>query len=549
MKEDKIVVFLVFFRKVIYTRGVFFGGVEMAQVPAMIGKYKVESFIAQGGMGAVYRAIHPGLKRPVIIKKMLARGNKIEAARFEQEAKILLDLQCPYIVHLHDYFTEGSYRYMVEELVDGMACDKLLKKQEYLSPEAAATIIRDVAKALQFAHNKGVVHRDIKGGNVLISKNCVIKLADFGIASEKGTPSPEEKTQVEGLTMAGASLGTPNYMAPEQIEDSSTVDHRCDIYSLGVMFYELVTGQKPYGAAISLSQLKQMARKGKFTAPEKINPDVPPIISKLIKKMMAPKPSARPANATAILATLDKYLKDYDEHEIKVEIARMVSTDKKYTENKYKKKSKIAQKIAIIAGCTLLMAGAFFFAWKAGAIHRYILFLWYSPVTAEILDSKGNRESESHKALSSASVEYFFDTEGLPEAAKSTIGREVFLKRGDYRVKVALGSLVWWRSFSVGRDACHIECKMADISTRPIRVVVRVFDRESGKEITNLAGVDVNFNGLWKPLAAVPRDKIRSGQVWKFRVNSKGYNSEDYSLKIDSLQDEVHIDSALSKKK
>ena len=97
---------------------------ENTNIPQTIGKYKVQGIIAKGGMGVVYKAIHPSLKRYVVIKKMTARKNSTNAERFKKEAQILLDLQSPYIVHLFDYFTEGGYRYMVEELVDGLALDK-----------------------------------------------------------------------------------------------------------------------------------------------------------------------------------------------------------------------------------------------------------------------------------------------------------------------------------------------------------------------------------------------------------------------------------------
>src|SRR5574344_1646774 len=207
--------------------------------PPEIGKYKILGVIAHGGMGVVYKAVHPSLKRYVVIKKMTARRNSSNVERFKREAQILLDLQSPYIVHLFDYFQEGGYRYMVEELVDGLALDKLLRKQTILSPQIALLILQDCCFALKYAHSKDIVHRDIKPGNILISKRAEIKLADFGIATdtEKGDDS---------LTQSGVALGTPAYMPPEQFEDSAAVDSRADIYALGIMLYEMITGTKPY---------------------------------------------------------------------------------------------------------------------------------------------------------------------------------------------------------------------------------------------------------------------------------------------------------------
>ena len=212
------------------------------EFPPMIGKYKVQGIIAKGGMGVVYKAIHPSLKRYVVIKKMTARGHAGDAGRFKREAQLLLDLQSPYIVHLFDYFTEGSYRYMVEELVDGAALDSLIKRQNSLPVPLAMLIMQDACYALKYAHSKGIVHRDIKPGNILLSKRGEIKLADFGIASdhaEGGTGNASLKNMVEStstvtggdLTQSGVALGTPAYMPPEQFEDSARVDHRADIYA------------------------------------------------------------------------------------------------------------------------------------------------------------------------------------------------------------------------------------------------------------------------------------------------------------------------------
>ena len=124
----------------------------MADESDYIGKYKVVNKIAQGGMGAVYKAIHPSLKRDVVIKKMTMRSNQMAKERFKKEAQILLDMQSPYIVHLFDYFTEGPYRYMVEEFVDGMALDRLIKKQTIVDPTVALLILQDACYALKFAH-------------------------------------------------------------------------------------------------------------------------------------------------------------------------------------------------------------------------------------------------------------------------------------------------------------------------------------------------------------------------------------------------------------
>ena len=169
--------------------------------PDRIGKYKIESVVARGGMGLVYLAVHPTLKRKVIIKKLRIRGNTAVLERFKREAQILLDLQHVNIVHMFDYFTEGPFHYIVLEYIDGMALDKLIAKRKRLSWQLAFLIVRDACKALSYAHKKTIVHRDIKPGNILMSKRGAIKLADFGIAfsertGESGEGTDESKTVV-----------------------------------------------------------------------------------------------------------------------------------------------------------------------------------------------------------------------------------------------------------------------------------------------------------------------------------------------------------------
>ena len=266
--------------------------------PEMIGKYKIEGIVAKGGMGVVYKSTHPTLKRPVIIKKLTARKNSSNLERFKREAQILNDLQTPYIVHLNDLFKEGTAYYLVEEFVDGMAVDKLLQKQTVLSPQIALLILQDACYALKYAHSKNIVHRDIKPGNILISKKSEIKLTDFGIASDNAGD--------DSLTQSGVALGTPAYMPPEQFEDSAKVDCRADIYALGIMLYEMVTGTKPYPGTLSIETLN-VIKKGKYISPRAIDKTIPPVVCRLIKKMLKPNAAKRFQSTAPVLKIIKNY--------------------------------------------------------------------------------------------------------------------------------------------------------------------------------------------------------------------------------------------------
>ena len=539
------------------------------EFPQMIGKYKILGIIAKGGMGVVYKAIHPSLKRYVIIKKLTARGRNGNAERFKKEAQILLDLQSPYIVHLFDYFTEAGFRYMVEELVDGLALDNLIKKQTSLPCPIAMLFMQDACFALKYAHSKDIVHRDIKPGNILISKRGEIKLADFGIASDN-----EEKEN--NLTQTGVALGTPAYMPPEQFEDSANVDNRADIYALGIMLYEMLTGTKPYPGTFSIETLNTI-KKGKYINPCKIEKTIPKKVARIINKMIKPKAKNRYQTIDSVLKEVKKYLKHYDTHELRVQIAKSVLSRNPYDFKNIEPKDKIKQRIKIIAISAITTIAIFIGCWKTGLIHKTILSPWYSPVKIEM---------QMPKSLSSnmdLPIRAFFfenDNNEIPEvkssdrtffvkgsrlidkiiplekgikvsrpAAKNityTINT-VYLTPGEYRAKVVVGPYVWWKSFTVNDNQTILKYDFLKNMTRQIKINPSAFDKESGNEITQQSSFFILINNKWESLDSVDLEKIKSGTVWKIKVTSEGYTEEIFSLLIDWFQDEIFVSASLSK--
>ena len=260
---------------------------------------------------------------------------------------------------------------MVEEFVDGLALDKLIKKQTVIEPTVALLILLDSCYALKFAHSKGIVHRDIKPGNILISRRAEVKLADFGIASDENEDS--DKTQT------GVTLGTPAYMPPEQFENSSAVDNRADIYALGVMLYEMVTGTKPYPSEFTQENIARIKR-GKYIPPRKIDKTIPPVVCRLIKKMLKTKAKNRFQSVNPIIKIVKKYLKNYDTHSIRVELAKMVISAKPHNVPAFQKKKNLWKTVSISIVITGLCAAAGFYLWNQGFVHRYILRKFYTPV-------------------------------------------------------------------------------------------------------------------------------------------------------------------------
>ncbi|MBI1176621.1 protein kinase [bacterium] len=213
----------------------------LADVAKLFPQLEVISLLGAGGMGAVYQARQPKLDRLVALKILPAGGSVGSAERFNREARALARLSHPNIVTVHEFGQVEGLHFFIMEFVDGTNL-RQLEKTSRLSPREALQIIPQICDALQYAHDEGVVHRDIKPENVLVDRKGRVKIADFGLAKIVD-PDPEAAR----LTVDGQVMGTPHYMAPEQVERPLAVDHRADIYALGVVFYEMLTGDLPLG--------------------------------------------------------------------------------------------------------------------------------------------------------------------------------------------------------------------------------------------------------------------------------------------------------------
>jgi serine/threonine protein kinase len=231
---------------------------DVDAVRAAFPQLEVLDLIGSGGMGAVFKARQPQLDRLVALKILpseLAEQPGF-SERFQREAQALAKLNHSHIVTVHDFGHAGGFYFLIMEFVDGVNLRQVLQAKR-LTPKEALSIVPPVCEALQCAHDHGIVHRDIKPENLLIDKNGVVKIADFGIA--KMIQSETDTVVCSGPEQAGVSaslpLGTPAYAAPEQ--QNGHADHRADIYSLGVVLYEMLTGERP---------------KDKFEAPSKRRP-------------------------------------------------------------------------------------------------------------------------------------------------------------------------------------------------------------------------------------------------------------------------------------
>src|SRR5262245_33114708 len=230
------------------------------ELAAYFPQLEILELLGHGGMGAVYKARQRQLNRLVALKILPTETAEVPAfaERFQREAQALAQLNHPHIVTVHDFgealadsrstdAVHGLY-YFLMEFVDGSNLRRLLESG-HLAPHEALAIVPQICDALQYAHDEGVVHRDIKPENILIDRKGRVKIADFGLAKLLGRPR-----ESFGLTGSNQVMGTPHYIAPEQVERPLAVDHRADIYSLGVVFYEMLTGELPLGRFAPPSQ-------------------------------------------------------------------------------------------------------------------------------------------------------------------------------------------------------------------------------------------------------------------------------------------------------
>jgi serine/threonine protein kinase len=236
------------------------------EIAAKFPGFEILECLGRGGMGAVYKARQKSLDRWVAIKILAPEreGRERFAERFAREAQTLARLSHPHIVTIHDFGQTGGLFYLVMEYIDGVNLRDLLRDGK-LEPQQALAIVPPICEALQYAHDKGIVHRDIKPENLLLDRDGRVKIADFGIASLIGAENE--------------SAGTPAYMAPEQAASKREVDHRADIYALGVVLYEMLTGERPGNDALVMStklhgleidvRIDEMVLKALEKSPEK----------------------------------------------------------------------------------------------------------------------------------------------------------------------------------------------------------------------------------------------------------------------------------------
>jgi serine/threonine-protein kinase len=281
-------------------------GLPHQRLPTIHG-YKVEGVLGIGGMGIVYKARHLKLNR-VVALKMLRAGQfatESELTRFARESQAIAELHCPHIVQVHDVGDAEGRPFFTMELVEGGSlAEHLLGRPQ--TANKAAEMVQTLADAIHSAHAQGIIHRDLKPANILLSRDGCLKIADFGLARHVECDNP--------LTMSGTQLGTPSYMAPEQVLGGpDSIGPSVDVYSLGAILYEMLTGRPPFRAETALETQRQLTQV-EPVAPARINASVPRDLETICLKCLNKQPKTRYASAEALANDLRRFLRNEPIH-------------------------------------------------------------------------------------------------------------------------------------------------------------------------------------------------------------------------------------------
>jgi len=274
---------------------------DTIQPGQMLGPYRIINQIGRGGMATVYKAYQPSVDRYVAIKVLPSQlaESKEFATRFQQEARIIAKLEHPHILPVFDYGESDGVSYFVMRYMDAGTLKEKMIEGRPLPLSDIDRLFTQLAEALSYAHSRGIVHRDLKPANVLIDSHGNVFLTDFGIAKLLESASPR-------LTQTDAIMGTPAYISPEQAQ-GHPVDQRSDIYSLGIILYEMVTGSVPFTAETPLAVLFKHI-SDPLPPPSLVKPDIPPVIEQVLLKALAKDPRDRFATAAEFVAAWERAL-------------------------------------------------------------------------------------------------------------------------------------------------------------------------------------------------------------------------------------------------
>lgn len=550
----------------------------MSKQPSKIGKYKILSQIGKGGMGAVFKAEHPTLDRTVIIKQLTTADSQDFIERFRREAKIMMDFRNEHIVQVYDHFKEDNAYFIVMEYVDGITLEDLIQEKRYLSSQAAVLIFNEICKALKYAHDQMVVHRDIKPANILISKEGVVKLVDFGVSTSLDGDSGD------GLTKAGMTIGTPSYLAPEQIANAKNRDKRTDIYSMGVMFYEMLVGKKPFQGGFT-PEIIAAIEKGRYTHPRKINPKISPLLQRVVKKAMHHKVKKRYQDLGLVQAKLSRLLRSYPNQDSVNNAIKGYLEGNEHLEPKpgrrLKIKFNIPGRLAGIAASSILIvalaAGAGFWVWQNSYQYEYLFPDDYGALQVKIKIRKRNKVlddlflktslySETKgklKKLGDIRFEYR-EADPVKKANYQTlISDPVYLAAGRYMILFYIENEQYRQNLYLAprslqkqrhdtRSGREIAFTVGAPPRQPVKLIYKLTDQQTGRSLPRQNdAVSLLYKGKWINWqdfiqAGGPPEGFQSGNRFRFRFKHKGYYTAYSNVTVQPEQNILKLNISLT---
>ena len=266
-------------------------------VGQQFGPFTIDKELGSGAMGTVYRGRYTKTGQIMAIKVMapgIGTTNAAAVDRFEREIVVLKQLNHTNIVRFYGAGKQQGARYFAMEYIEGESLDKVMARRDRMTWEEVVALGQQLCSALQHAHENGIIHRDLKPSNIMVLPDGTLKLTDFGIAKD---------TDLDALTATNCTVGTASYMSPEQCKGQSDLTHKSDLYSLGILFYELLTGRKPYKADNAMDMFVQHVQ-GTFERPSRVALDIPVWLDTLVCQLMEKKPEQRPLDAHLVAETL-----------------------------------------------------------------------------------------------------------------------------------------------------------------------------------------------------------------------------------------------------
>ncbi len=548
----------------------------------MIDKYKIVSVVGEGGMGKVYKAIHPTLHKHIIIKRLQISSAKTLSERFKREASVMMGFRHENIVSVYDHFKHGSSYYIAMEFIDGISLEDLIEKKKRIPPLAAALIFREICKGLQYAHHKGVIHRDIKPDNVLISKNGDVKLFDFGIAMVEAEAEKE-------LTKTGVVMGTPSYMSPEQIKDAKHVDKRTDIYSMGIMLYQMITGKKPYPGGFSAETIHKIT-KGIYVKPTRLVPKIPRVFKKVIRKTMHHKMSKRYGDLEHIINLFSRFLSKYKtpseiNQAIKTFLYEPTGKESAFEKIPRTKGRALTIRLAIVGLVLVVLVGGFILVNSTGMFYEilnardtggleikvlvpddYYKALPEVYAKAVLLYTNDTAETEEQKEVTSeyrlSPVSRILPAMGGEDQEKKelflTTGT-LFLPAGMYELELTVENQKYCTAFFLNpldiqkqnpdtpEKRKIIQVKLTHPYNKKISVTHNVSDADSGRSLNKEVKIFYKGNAGWAEWKYA-KGELYVGRTYKMRYVLPGYYTRDVEIELEREMDALNLDIDLIKK-